>query len=182
MKTKLLSIFIVVLGILLSIVKHNAFSIWDIDLTLLDSITITSSILFILAILFFNYRLDGYGTQNSKKIKLRNFKATDVNEKNKFFGITIASGILIALYLGFRFKRISNTYLLGKAAKKQAEWQKEIFIQSYTANDGFFKLKGYSFNYEVFFLSLILIIGIAVFIWNTVYYEKLKNYLKSIRR
>lgn len=192
MKPKFLSIAIVIIGILLSITRHIGMTINLTKALVLGAVLL---IVFVITIIKYNRVLnerdelviDVNSNEKSRIQKLANSSGVDLSEldfdeKKKFFLITISIGLILALYLGFKYKRITDTYILGKAAKKTAEWQKEIYIESYTANDGFFKLEGYAFNFEIFFICLIVTIVIALFIWNTVYYDRLKNYVQNIRR
>src|SRR5690606_33181189 len=82
------------------------------------------------------------------KLNLPNINFNGDSSKNYYLKI-LGTWFIIALYLGFKYKSIADSYFLEKAAKKDSKWQSDLFIESYKSGDNFFKLKGYYFNWEV---------------------------------
>ncbi|MDE0599487.1 MAG: hypothetical protein OSB51_09970 [Dokdonia donghaensis] len=186
MKNKLLAFTIIALGILLSLIKYNGFNIWEVDSLPLDLFSVLGSVCCVIAITIYNLSLTGEGESvefsfNRLSLDLKP-NSSSLNERKRYF---ISMGILAlfsALYLGFKNKTLTNTYILGKAAKKKSEWQKDAYLQAQLADDGFFELTHHSFNYEIFFIILILVAVVSIVIWKTIYYEKIKHFIKSIQR
>ncbi len=189
MKQKIIISIIVLCGIILSVLKYNGFDIWDLPRITFNTILLSSSVLFLFGIIILN-------TSNTQKIILEKevseivpnnpFVTTDyiksLSERTKYYLITIGISLVVVTYLGFKYKSITDGYILNRAAKKANKWQSDLLIESFKSNGNFFTLKGYSFNWEIFIISFIILFAIAYFIRNTVYYEKIKDYIKSIKR
>lgn len=189
MKQKIIISIIVLCGITLSVLKYNGFDIWNLPRITFNTILLSSSVLFLLGIIILNT------SNNQKKVREKegseiepknSFLPTDyiksLSERTKYYLITIGISLVLVTYLGFKYKNITDGYILNLAAKKENKWQSDLLFESYKSNDNFFTLKGYSFNWEIFIISFIILFAIAYFIRNTVYYEKIKDYLKSIKR
>tara|TARA_A100000171_G_scaffold20297_2_gene18712 strand:+ start:33704 stop:34276 length:573 start_codon:yes stop_codon:yes gene_type:complete len=188
MKKKLLSFCIVIFGIILVFIKYNAFDIWTIDPVFLGFITVSSTLLCLCSIVLFNIKNQNFQTGNNHiandvKSEALNFPAkVNFDGKLKYY---LAIGIpllVLSTYLGFRQKTINSVYVLNRASKKSAKWQRDDYLASEKAKDGFFDLTGYQFNLEVFLATFLIILILAFVIRNTIYYEKIRTYLKSIKR
>jgi hypothetical protein len=178
-----------VCGITLAVLKFNGFDIWNLPRIPFNTILLSSSILFLLGIIILN-------TNNTQKIiqekevseivptnsSVTTEYINSLSERTKYYLITIGISFFIGCYLGFKFKKFSNLYYLGRAAKKKAEWQRNTYLESITADDSFFTLTNYSFNWELFLLTIFILVLMVYLIRNTIYYEKIKDYIKSIKR
>lgn len=186
MKNKLLALTIIALGILLALIKYNGFNIWEVDSFPVDLFSVLGSICCVLAISIYNLSLNAEGQSvdysfNRMSLDL-NPNSSSLNERNRYFISMGSIALFSALYLGFKNKILTSTYILGKAAKKKSEWQKDAYLQSQLADDGFFELTHHSFNYEIFFIVLILVAVVSIVIWNTVFYDRIKGYINSIKK
>lgn len=197
MKNVIYKSVIILSGVLLSVIKYNGFNIWELEFNTLTILFIFFTITLVLGIVLYNYNLNNKiaisttpennisepeiyineGSTNSIKDKF-----LELSERTKYYLIVICSSLLFITYLGFKFKRFNNVRILKKAARKNAKWQRDTYMDSVTVDDSFFTLKGYDFNWELFIISFLLIIVFAYIIRNTIYYDKIKKYIKEIKR
>lgn len=183
MKNKVLSIIIFICGSILSIIIYNGFNIWNIESTILTVLFILTLLLFIGCIVLLNNNsisMQAYMNKKSEIISLKDFKG--LNKKKKYYLFLFSISFVISTYLGFKFKSLSNPYYIKKALRKDNLWQKETYIESIKIQESFFGLKNFDFNWEVFLITSLSFIVIVLFIGNTIYYDKISNYIDKIKR
>lgn len=86
----------------------------------------------------------------------------------RYYVFGFISSLLLSLYFGFKFKKYINETVLRKASLKQTKWQRDSYLEYQQANDSFFDLTNYNFNWEVFlFILLLSFLGIILYKrWN----------------
>ncbi|MDN3491272.1 hypothetical protein [Winogradskyella bathintestinalis] len=100
----------------------------------------------------------------------------------RFYIIITALSFLVSTYFGFKYKELSNEYFLRKASLKKTEWQKDAYLDYVKSQDSFFELNGYSFCWEWFLFTFLGLLLLAIVIRNTIFYDRIKSFIKSIRR
>lgn len=90
--------------------------------------------------------------------------------------------IIIGIIIGFYYKiPTGHVYKLSRLEKHK--WKSELLIKEYKANENFFGLRNFNFNWEAFIISTILIILILYIrkkINTKILYEKMKTIFGSV--
>ena len=197
MKNKIFKFLIIISGIILSVIKYIGFSNWELPFNVMVGSSIIFVIIFIISIIFFNETLNERlkilksNKSNIEKeqidinkriIKNNTYSSiSELSKKKKYYLIVISSSLIFSTYLGFKFKKFTDEFSLYDAAYMDTKWQRDTYLESITANDSFFTLNNYSFNWEIFIISTLFILAIAFIIRNTIYYEKIKIYIEEIK-
>lgn len=118
--------------------------------------------------------------------KLRLFK------EYKFYIITILLALVVSNLLAYKFKKLSSYYYLNKALKKKTEWGYNAYLEMINSKYSFFHLttvfedgrteEVFSYNWEVFLISMALFLGVTIFIRNTIYYDTISQFFRGIKK
>ncbi len=110
----------------------------------------------------------------------------------KYYTITILVSLIVSNLLAYKFKKLTNDNYLYGALKKDTKWEHDAYLEMINAKYSFFHLTNvyengnsevvYSYNWEVFFISLFVLLGVMIFIRNTIYYDRIGQFFKSIKK
>ncbi len=209
-KENILKTLIVMTGVGLTYIKYNITEFINLRseyfiliLLILILVFLTSTVILnkkIYKLSFFNsnLKLNAFLLQNTdtEKPNKRNFsngkymKAQIImNTEIVMMAVWVFAALTISYVFGYYFKK-PDAYMLSMALNKNAEWRKDLFIESLRAETGFFTLTtensylngDFEFNWMAFIATFFIIIFIYFIIKKTTLYillsEKIKPFLK----
>lgn len=111
---------------------------------------------------------------------------------HKFYAFAFVFSLMISNLLGYKFKKLTDFFILRDALRKDTKWEYDAYLDMIYSDYSFFHLNTvyangrtvevFSYNWEVFTTSLFLLMGLAIFIGETIYFDKLNQFFKNIKR
>ncbi len=118
----------------------------------------------------------------------------NIKSKNrlKYYILSIVISVFISNLLAYKFKKLTDNDYLYRALRQDTKWEHDAYLEMINARYSFFHLTTvfqngnsieiYSYNWEVFFVSLFIMVVVLVIIHNTIYYDKLLQFIYRIKR
>ncbi len=209
-KENILKALIVIIGVGLTYIKYNVLEFINLKSEYSILIILTLIVVFFASIVILNnkiYKLSFFHIHpqltaflakntDTEKLRKRNFsRGKNMKSKISFnakvvtMAVWIFSAFVISCIFGYYYKK-PDAYMLNRALSKNAEWRKDLFLESLRAETGLFTLtteKSYDngdfvFNWMAFTTTFLIIILIYFIISKTTLVvllkEKLKPFLK----
>jgi hypothetical protein len=209
-KENILKALIVIIGVGLTYIKYNVLEFINLRSDYLILIILTLIVVFFASILILNnkiYKLKFFhvnpnvkafiaNNTDTEKLSKRNFSIGE-NTKAKItlntevvrMAVWIFSAFVISYVFGYYYKK-PDAYMLSMALNKNAEWRKDLFLESLRAETDLFTLTtensyqngDFEFNWMAFTTTFLIIMLIYLIISKTTLVvllkEKFKPFLK----
>ncbi|MEH6764132.1 MAG: hypothetical protein V7655_06505 [Aequorivita antarctica] len=209
-KENILKALIVIIGVGLTYIKYNVLEFINLRSDYLILIILTLIVVFFASILILNnkiYKLKFFqvnpnvkafiaNNTETEKLSKRNFSIGE-NTKAKItlntevvrMAVWIFSAFVISYVFGYYYKK-PDAYMLSMALNKNAEWRKDLFLESLRAETDLFTLTtentyqngDFEFNWMAFTTTFLIIMLIYLIISKTTLVvllkEKFKPFLK----
>lgn len=209
-KENILKALIVIIGVGLTYIKYNVLEFINFRSDYIILIILTLIVVFFASILILNnkiYKLNFFhvnpnvkafiaNNTDTEKLSKRNFSIGEntkakitLNTKVVMMAVWIFSAFVISYIFGYYYKK-PDAYMLSMALNKNAEWRKDLFLESLRAETGLFTLTtentyqngDFEFNWIAFTTTFLIIMLIYLIISKTTLVvllkEKFKPFLK----